>query len=84
VPFNLDTAVHDAVAVAAPVVPLRAIHARSGAIGARSRNRRNAIALAAILLSFAGLAVAAGERPATGGTAIPAPIASLHPIPVVT
>jgi hypothetical protein len=84
VPFNFDAAVRDAVAVPVPTVPLAAIRARGGAIAARSRRRRNVFALAALLLSFAGLAVAAGERPAGQSTHPPAPIASIHPAPIVT
>ncbi len=83
-PFKLDAAVRDAVAVAVPAPPLAAIRARGGAIAARSRRRRNAFAVAALLLSFAGLAVAAGERPAGPATHLPAPIASIHPAPIVT
>jgi hypothetical protein len=84
VPFNLNAAVRDAVAVAVPAVPLGAIRTRGSAIAARSRRRRNAFAVGALLLSFAGLAVAAGERPATKATHLPAPIASIHPAPIVT
>lgn len=83
-PFNLDAALRDAVAVAVPAAPLAAIRARGGAIAARSRRRRNAFAVAALLLSFAGLAVAAGERPTTPATHLPAPIASIRPAPIVT
>jgi hypothetical protein len=40
--------------------------------------------LTALLLSFAGLAVAAGQRPATPATQLPAPVASIRPEPIVT
>jgi hypothetical protein len=84
VPVNLDDAVRDAVAVAVPAVPLDAIRLRGSAIVARSRRRRHAFALAALLLSFAGLAVAAGERTAGPAAHLPAPVASIHPAPIVT
>lgn len=82
--FKLGDAVRDAVTVATPAVPLAAIRARGGAIVARSKRRRNAFAVAALLLSFAGLAVAAGERPAGPAAHLPAPVASIHPAPIVT
>jgi hypothetical protein len=84
VSFKLDAAVREAVTVAAPAVPLAAIHARGGAIVARSQRRRNAFAVAALLLSFAGLALAAGERAAGPAAHLPAPVASIHPAPIVT
>jgi hypothetical protein len=84
VSFELDAAVRDAVTVAVPAVPLTAIRARGGAIGARARRRRSAFAVAALLISLAGLAVAAGERPAAPATYLPAPVASIHPAPIVT
>ncbi len=82
--FKLDAAVRDAVTVAVPAVPLAAIRARGGAIAARTRRRRSAFAVAALLISFAGLAVAAGERAAGPATHLPAPVASIHPAPIVT
>lgn len=83
-PINLHSAVRDAVAVDAPAVPLAAIRARNAARFASSRRRRSAFALTALLLSFAGLAVAAGQRPATPATQLPAPVASIRPEPIVT
>lgn len=82
--FKLDAAVRDAVTVAVPAVPLAAIRARGGAIATRNRRQRNAFAVAALLLSFAGLAVAAGERTAGPASHLPAPVASIHPAPIVT
>ena len=82
--YSLREAVLDAITVAVPPVRLDAIRTRERTIDARSRNRRSAIALAALLLSFAGLAVAPAERPVSGSVRAPAPIASLHPLPTVT
>jgi hypothetical protein len=81
---NLDTAVRDALSVPAPAAPLEAIRDRGRAIRERSRSRRHAVALAALLLSFAGLAIAAGEH--ATGTAVhaPMPLASIRPAPAVT
>jgi hypothetical protein len=84
VPYNLDAALRDAVTVAVPEVPLQAIRARGGDIAARARRRRNALAVAALLLSFAGLTVAVVERPASSPSHLPTPIASIHPAPIVT
>jgi hypothetical protein len=84
VPVSLDLAVRDAVAVAVPAVPLAAIRARGSAIVARSRRRRHTFALAVLLLSFAGLAVVAGERTTGPPAHLPAPVASIHPAPIVT
>ena len=83
-PVSLDRAVRDAIVVAVPSVPLAAIRLRGNAIVARSQRRRHAFTLAVLLLSFAGLAVAAGERTAGPAAHLPAPVASIHPAPIVT
>jgi hypothetical protein len=83
-PFKLDCAVREALDVAVPAVPLEAIRVRERAIAGRTRHRRNAFALAALLLSCAGLAVAAGEHPPGASSTAPVPVASIRPAPTVT
>jgi hypothetical protein len=81
---SLGEAILMAVAVEAPAARIAAIRARERALGRRVRGRRKTLALAALLLSFAGLALAAGERTAPGGAHPPAPVASMRPFPTVT
>jgi hypothetical protein len=81
---SLDAAVRDALSFAVPALPLTAIHERRRARSLRGRNRRNALAAVALLLSFAGIAVIADRHPSTASAHAPAPIASLRPLPTIT
>jgi drug/metabolite transporter (DMT)-like permease len=81
---RLDLRIRDAIAVAVPAVPLAAIHRRERAIARRSLWRRNALLVGVTLLVCAGLAVATAGRPVVAVHRTPVPVASLHPIPIVT
>lgn len=81
---DLDRAILDALAVPVPDVPLAAIHNRERAIAGHARRRREALALAVVLLSCAGVAVATAGHPRGAAVQTPVPVASLRPAPTVT
>ena len=79
---DLDIAVRDAVAVAAPPLPFGSIVARERRIASRGR-RRNAFAFALLLLSIASVAFSGGHS-GNALTHAPTPVASVRPAPAVT
>jgi hypothetical protein len=80
--FEIQTAVRETLDVRAPAPPMDAIRSRAQQMAARSAARFRMTALAALVLSLAGLGFAVAEREAPAGP--PLPVASSTPSPTVT
>jgi hypothetical protein len=81
---NLGVAIRRSMAAGIPPLPREAILVRERAAAVRQRRRRNALAALVLVLSFAGLAALGDERLSGTPGRVPAPIASLHPLPTIT